>query len=140
MIRRPPRSTRTDTLFPYTTLFRSEMYERNHHHAGLARPRTDDPRDPARWAADLGVHRGERLSGAEGRADLCDLDSGGGSLDGAPALFGRIDDPRVSYRPDDRERGGHAGGDHLRAAGACHGDRESVVLGKGVLVSVDLGG
>src|SRR3546814_21059482 len=27
MIRRPPRSTRTDTLFPYTTLFRS-------HHGG----------------------------------------------------------------------------------------------------------
>src|SRR3546814_14018015 len=27
MIRRPPRSTRTDTLFPYTTLFRS-LYER----------------------------------------------------------------------------------------------------------------
>src|SRR3546814_12846543 len=25
MIRRPPRSTRTDTLFPYTTLFRSGM-------------------------------------------------------------------------------------------------------------------
>src|SRR3546814_3185568 len=25
MIRRPPRSTRTDTLFPYTTLFRSEF-------------------------------------------------------------------------------------------------------------------
>src|SRR3546814_18361327 len=25
MIRRPPRSTRTDTLFPYTTLFRSEL-------------------------------------------------------------------------------------------------------------------
>src|SRR3546814_16007792 len=24
MIRRPPRSTRTDTLFPYTTLFRSD--------------------------------------------------------------------------------------------------------------------
>src|SRR3546814_20726106 len=28
MIRRPPRSTRTDTLFPYTTLFRSNWYER----------------------------------------------------------------------------------------------------------------
>src|SRR3546814_7231594 len=27
MIRRPPRSTRTDTLFPYTTLFRSERIE-----------------------------------------------------------------------------------------------------------------
>src|SRR3546814_20299801 len=30
MIRRPPRSTRTDTLFPYTTLFRSR---------GIAAPR-----------------------------------------------------------------------------------------------------
>src|SRR3546814_11427071 len=27
MIRRPPRSTRTDTLFPYTTLFRSRGLE-----------------------------------------------------------------------------------------------------------------
>src|SRR3546814_2460521 len=42
MIRRPPRSTRTDTLFPYTTLFRS--------HFGITR----QPR--------LGVtHGGERL-------------------------------------------------------------------------------
>src|SRR3546814_1583105 len=30
MIRRPPRSTRTDTLFPYTTLFRSSPAD---HHA-----------------------------------------------------------------------------------------------------------
>src|SRR3546814_20591293 len=29
MIRRPPRSTRTDTLFPYTTLFRSETTEKS---------------------------------------------------------------------------------------------------------------
>src|SRR3546814_10051554 len=29
MIRRPPRSTRTDTLFPYTTLFRS-LFEGQH--------------------------------------------------------------------------------------------------------------
>src|SRR3546814_17831195 len=28
MIRRPPRSTRTDTLFPYTTLFRSQPARR----------------------------------------------------------------------------------------------------------------
>src|SRR3546814_1670823 len=27
MIRRPPRSTRTDTLFPYTTLFRSDLID-----------------------------------------------------------------------------------------------------------------
>src|SRR3546814_8325577 len=29
MRRRPPRSTRTDTLFPYTTLFRSEQLRRH---------------------------------------------------------------------------------------------------------------
>src|SRR3546814_14492887 len=38
MIRRPPRSTRTDTLFPYTTLFRSRP---------RAPPR-DDPGEPRR--------------------------------------------------------------------------------------------
>src|SRR3546814_19590035 len=31
MIRRPPRSTRTDTLFPYTTLFRSPINFQFHH-------------------------------------------------------------------------------------------------------------
>src|SRR3546814_18980910 len=34
MIRRPPRSTRTDTLFPYTTLFRSEAGGANPSSAG----------------------------------------------------------------------------------------------------------
>src|SRR3546814_11578602 len=42
MIRRTPRSTRTDTPFPYTTLFRSEYVEQpdidvGKHHAGLER-------------------------------------------------------------------------------------------------------
>src|SRR3546814_2064227 len=45
MIRRPPRSTRTDTLFPYTTLFRSE---------GLVRP--GDP-DRARLLLRSGTRR-----------------------------------------------------------------------------------
>src|SRR3546814_8050699 len=36
MIRRPPRSTRTDTLFPYTTLFRSAI-------VAPARPSPDAP-------------------------------------------------------------------------------------------------
>src|SRR3546814_11158253 len=36
MIRRPPRSTRTDTLFPYTTLFR---FDRVSHHAGSRKGR-----------------------------------------------------------------------------------------------------
>src|SRR3546814_3204532 len=30
MVRRPPRSTRTDTHFPYTTLFRSDLEPRGH--------------------------------------------------------------------------------------------------------------
>src|SRR3546814_109598 len=34
MIRRPPRSTRTDTLFPYTTLFRSIRAQRTFRHTG----------------------------------------------------------------------------------------------------------
>src|SRR3546814_5419783 len=46
MIRRPPRSTRTDTLFPYTTLFRSIIVEPAH------QPRVALPRDPR------GVERG----------------------------------------------------------------------------------
>src|SRR3546814_3321943 len=37
MIRRPPRSTRTDTLFPYTTLFRSRLRQL---------PDSNHPRDP----------------------------------------------------------------------------------------------
>src|SRR6056297_3695313 len=35
MIRRPPRSTRTDTLFPYTTLFRSHARGAREHRGDL---------------------------------------------------------------------------------------------------------
>src|SRR3546814_3594960 len=44
MIRRPPRSTRTDTLFPYTTLFRSPG-------CGRSRRRAADRPGPASPAA-----------------------------------------------------------------------------------------
>src|SRR3546814_4666911 len=37
MIRRPPRSTRTDTLFPYTTLFRSPRLQDQRAHAARRR-------------------------------------------------------------------------------------------------------
>src|SRR3546814_10606925 len=40
MIRRPPRSTRTDTLFPYTTLFRSLALERTGRYLNLRYPIT----------------------------------------------------------------------------------------------------
>src|SRR3546814_1004031 len=39
MIRRPPRSTRTDTLFPYTTLFRSAPSPAPHGPGGDPAPR-----------------------------------------------------------------------------------------------------
>src|SRR3546814_18672430 len=42
MIRRPPRSTRTDTLFPYTTLFRSARWHVENNVAdGVQRPLID---------------------------------------------------------------------------------------------------
>src|SRR3546814_11586394 len=47
MIRRPPRSTRTDTLLPYTTLFRSgeeragRQRKEQHQHGAAARPDAD---------------------------------------------------------------------------------------------------
>src|SRR3546814_10747121 len=46
MIRRPPRSTRTDTLFPYTTLFRSRF-------VGGRRIDPAQAVDPVRHLADL---------------------------------------------------------------------------------------
>src|SRR3546814_11602347 len=41
MIRRPPRSTRTDTLFPYTTLFRSQAFLLLEGGNGLLRARAE---------------------------------------------------------------------------------------------------
>src|SRR3546814_12703740 len=43
MIRRPPRSTRTDTLFPYTTLFRSVVFDDG---SGWNYGRHQSPADP----------------------------------------------------------------------------------------------
>src|SRR3546814_1903775 len=50
MIRRPPRSTRTDTLFPYTTLFRSSTRRRRRGPRGWSGNwcRGRRPRTPAR--------------------------------------------------------------------------------------------
>src|SRR3546814_6076869 len=55
MIRRPPRSTRTDTLFPYTTLFRSRRIaalvrrvDAEHARSGVV---------PGRWVFHVILHR-----------------------------------------------------------------------------------
>src|SRR3546814_1884435 len=52
MIRRPPRSTRTDTLCPYTTLFRSPV-GRNRHQRRGARMIVLANSISARWSAAL---------------------------------------------------------------------------------------
>src|SRR3546814_4339934 len=64
MIRRPPRSTRTDTLFPYTTLFRSASLN-----AGLVADPRQNPgprralarRTRGRDPLGRGTHRAQRL-------------------------------------------------------------------------------
>src|SRR3546814_20299203 len=71
MIRRPPRSTRTDTLFPYTTLFRSpsfapDVVERAKarfgavhglvNSAGITRPAMADKMTLEQWRTVLDVH------------------------------------------------------------------------------------
>src|SRR3546814_15685386 len=51
MIRRPPRSTRTDTLFPYTTLFRSRaQLVRHRADGGQVRPEVAAALDALRAA------------------------------------------------------------------------------------------
>src|SRR3546814_12435782 len=50
MLRRPPRSTRTDTLFPYTTLFRSYREKAGRIEAcRAARTAAGASIDPGRW-------------------------------------------------------------------------------------------
>src|SRR3546814_15331975 len=74
MIRRPPRSTRTDTLFPYTTLFRSGDHRR-------ALPR--HPEDAGRKGAGR-LLRASRRSGPQEKA----LDVGTARLAEAAAARG----------------------------------------------------
>src|SRR3546814_12307563 len=50
MIRRPPRSTRTDTLFPYTTLFRSGCQRKNGASTSSARTVKGSILEPERQA------------------------------------------------------------------------------------------
>src|SRR3546814_12043397 len=61
MIRRPPRSTRTDTLFPYTTLFRSDRRVRPDRPPGRS--------DPEHAAAQLAQAGGDGAEARAGRVD-----------------------------------------------------------------------
>src|SRR3546814_18314303 len=98
MIRRPPRSTRTDTLFPYTTLFRSGRALR----------------------LDGGHHR--LLEGGLQREDLLEL------FGGVDANRGRRRGRGREHRfPSRRQRRGHRGPVHvsLEVLDALDGDRDA---------------
>src|SRR3546814_9176818 len=82
MLRRPPRSTRTDTLFPYTTLFRSDE-------GGEAVAVGDPlPREELRGALDAG----ERI------LDLVRQHGGGGARDAARTTDGAAHQFRLALR------------------------------------------
>src|SRR3546814_1611982 len=66
MRRRPPRSTRTDTLFPYTTLFRSPAVFDCCRGDRRGEPRPD-PRPDRR--VDPGARLGPNHGGKEGRSE-----------------------------------------------------------------------
>src|SRR3546814_10976262 len=107
MIRRPPRSTRTDTLFPYTTLFRSldRVLAAGGGERGGRRDRC--------------VARGDRsdhLDEAHHRRRVEEVD--------ATDAVGALGDHR---QLDDRERGGVGGEDGVVAHGGV-GRAEQLVL------------
>src|SRR3546814_489409 len=108
MIRRPPRSTRTDTLFPYTTLFRSLSCGggRCRTHAGgeRAAPRAAAaaaaPADAVQRAAGGGEVPGRPARGPAGAAQRRSLPPGAGRRPArAAAIVVRY---RLSRSPRDR--------------------------------------
>src|SRR3546814_15485226 len=106
MIRRPPRSTRTDTLFPYTTLFRSPD-------ASDLQPLSRRDRDAALPAPPAGEgHRARplddpaRLLHHEAERDDRDAADHLAEVRGGPPL--RAARPGAGLPPALRRAGGHA--------------------------------
>src|SRR3546814_8908962 len=91
MIRRPPSATRTATLFPYTTLFRSRPWHRPGYAAGARGP--DDGADPR-----LARNRGPR---AMSRTAVVLFNLGGPDRPEAvePFLFNLFFDPAIIRLP-----------------------------------------
>src|SRR3546814_13478983 len=118
MIRRPPRSTRTDTLFPYSTLFRS-----------LEAPYTS--------LADLAAVRYWFVPARHLVLDRFDTESRLPWLR-APLLIIHGSDDRVV--PVSHGRRLFAIAPEPKRFALLDGERKSVVSGKSVSVRVDLGG
>src|SRR3546814_10880793 len=65
MIRRPPRSTRTDTLFPYPTLFRSDLFAQHLPQRGVMTRRRVDRRTDRKAVAPLGEQGRDHVGRSE---------------------------------------------------------------------------
>src|SRR3546814_11680982 len=117
MIRRPPRSTRTDTLFPYTTLFRSpnDLKARLN---GVKQVHVTSDRGTGFWKAWLALEPRRPLDARIVRA--------------AKTIDRLIEEGPVRLADAARESD--------LSLGRFRQDRKSVVSGKGVSVGVDLGG
>src|SRR3546814_20940036 len=114
---RPPRSTRTDTLLPYTTLCRSQN-------------------DPILWPGAPRSGRPEQDLGGAGEGDTRDGRDDRIFTDRPPCTFG----PIQSLCRQRRYLAPHAAGEALLSAFRSGRDRKRVVVGKRVSVRVELGG
>src|SRR3546814_15655109 len=113
MIRRPPRSTRTDTLFPYTTLFRSAGGDRR-----PARTAASDPRLPRACETAQHLYRQAAGDGQSRHRPRAHQLPPGGRGDRAPG----VERSQPAEHPDPTRK------------------RKSVVSDKSVSVRVDHGG
>src|SRR3546814_19741203 len=136
MIRRPPRSTRTDTLFPYTTLFRSRrlrgsIIQRGHSHA----PPPGPARDP-NGVMSMNKLMILPLAAATALAAGCASTGGygGGYDDGGYGYYARGYYEQYGRYDWDRPDPGHAG------YYPAYSDRKPDGWGKGVVVREDHGG
>src|SRR3546814_11005267 len=120
MIRRPPRSTRTDTLFPYTTLFRSFIKKLN---LG-ATSAENEMRDLERYY----LETDQFLKSLRGEAHLVVGRKGSGKS----AIF-------LQLRDAERDKNRHKN-IVLDLTPDSYKDRKSVVSGTSVSLRVDLGG
>src|SRR3546814_21191416 len=128
MIRRPPRSTRTDTLFPYTTLFRSVLQPgKEQGETDLVVGATEDER-PMRFSLGLSNH-GTELTGRYRAQVGVAWDAPLGLGDALSASYVHALDPQQSNQ---------GALSYTLPNTPVPGDRKSVVAGKRVAARVDL--
>src|SRR3546814_2679685 len=136
MIRRPPRSTRTDTLFPYTTLFRSELApgQQRPGRGGVEQRLHEQPAPGgavARQAVALPAHRGQQQQRGQRDPQGDQRDRRQVGEGDADQQVGRS--PQQRQQPEQQEfgqqwslgSGGGGEGGHGHRTGKMNGGRKS---------------